>query len=57
MSERTGLGTLEEAVIRTVGRVSGPSHEYVRCADVLDALEHDGFGANYLYRVLQDLTV
>ncbi|GAA2751881.1 hypothetical protein [Amnibacterium kyonggiense] len=57
MSERTGLGPLETAVIESVGALSGPASAYVRCADVLDALELAGFGANYLYTVLQDLTV
>lgn len=57
MSDRTGLGPLETTVLHTVGRLSGPALEHVRCSDVLDALEEDGFGANYLYRVLQDLTV
>lgn len=57
MSDRTGLGPLETAVIRTVGRLSGPALGYVRCSDVLDALEHEQLGANYMYRVLQDLTV
>ncbi|GAA4755225.1 hypothetical protein GCM10025783_30510 [Amnibacterium soli] len=57
MSNRTGLGLLETAVLRVVGRLSGPALEYVRCSDVLDALETEGFGASYLYRVVQDLAV
>ena len=57
ISDRTGLGPLETAVIRTVGSLSGPALEYVRCSDVLDSLEHEELGATYMYRVLQDLTV
>lgn len=57
MSDRTGLGLLETAVVRTVGRLSGPALEFMRCSDVLDALEHEALGATYMYRVLQDLTV
>ena len=57
MSERTGLGALEVAALRATDALSGPTRESVQSAQVLRALEDEGYNQAYLYPVLQDLAV
>lgn len=57
MSQRSGLGVLEVAVLAAVAAVGGtPDAGRRRTTRVLERLEHeDGLGARYVYPVLQDL--
>lgn len=57
MSQRSGLGVLEVAVLTAVAEVGGmPEAGRRRTTRVLEQLERqDGLGARYLYPLLQDL--
>lgn len=57
MSQRTGLGVLEVAVLAAVAEVGGtPDAGRRRTTRVLERLEReDGLGARYVYPLLQDL--
>ncbi len=57
MSERSGLGELEVAVLTAIAEVGGaPGTRRQRTTRVLERLERqDGLGARYLYPLLQDL--
>ena len=57
MSQRSGLGSLELAVLTAVDEVGGtPQSGRRRTTRVLEQLERqDGLGARYLYPLLQDL--
>ena len=57
LSERTGLGRLETAVLAAVADLGGlPTARHRKTTQVLDRLETEhGIGARYSYPVLQDL--
>lgn len=57
MSERTGLGPLEVAVLEAIAACSArPDRPYVKSATILDLLERThGIAPNYGYPVLCDL--
>ena len=56
MTERTGLGPLEIAVLRAIDAAGG-AEDFVPSLQVLERLEAAGFGRTYLYEVIQDLAV
>ncbi len=58
MSQRSGLGVLEVAVLTAVAEVGGtPEAGRRRTTRVLEQLERqDGLGARYMYPLLQDLS-
>lgn len=56
MSDRTGLGPLEVALLEATAAVQAGSEEPVRTTDVLDEGERSaGYGPSYAFPVLQDL--
>lgn len=56
MSDRTGLGPLEVALLEATAAVQAGSEEPVRTTDVLDECERSaGYGPSYAFPVLQDL--
>src|SRR5262245_14558627 len=57
MSERTGLGPLELAVLEAAQPRTAGSARYRRSSTVLSAVAQQGFGPSYAYPVLVDLAV